>query len=89
MRAEFELPNGKALARQTQLAAAAEGAGTESLPAVDRITLAMGSLQSEQQRLLAYVREWCAHGASSPTPPTHTLTHTHTSTRPTVGATSA
>ena len=57
MRAEFELPTGKALAKQTELAAAAEGAGTESLPAADRITLAMGSLHSELQRLLAYVRE--------------------------------
>ena len=57
MRADFSLPS------QPELDELAKhfGEGTHMLPPADQLTVAMGALQSELQRLLSSVHEWVGH----------------------------
>ena len=60
IRADFTLPS------QPELDELARhfGEGTHMLPPADQLTVAMGALQSELQRLLSSVHEWVGHALS-------------------------
>ena len=57
IRADFALPTQDELEELTSHLCD----GVQALPAPDQLTIAMGALQSELQRLLSSVHEWCDH----------------------------
>ena len=62
LRADFSLPSQSELEElRAQLGAHFLLAGSERLPPSDQLTVLMGSFQSELQRLLHSVHEWCEH----------------------------
>ena len=64
LRGPFSLPTADSLLKQSETLGDALAGAADSLPAADRLTLSMASMQSQLQYLMsASVREWCKHAA--------------------------